>query len=99
MKFGKLIEYNMRNIVLEKYSKYGAKTSLRPFPKKSKFSIYLYKQFAVLYIENILKLEILGNICIVIICFPVGDVINFEINLGFFIKLFSCIIIKVRKEI
>ena len=27
-----------------------------------------------------LFLEMLGNMCIVIICFPVGDVINFEIN-------------------
>ena len=27
--------------------------------------------------------------CIVLICFPVYDVINFEINLGFLIKPFS----------
>ena len=34
-------------------------------------------------------LEILGNIWIVIICLPVCDGINFEINLSFFIKAFS----------
>ena len=37
-------------------------------------------------------LDILGNICITVICFPVCDVaINFEINLSFFIKSFSYI--------
>ena len=32
--------------------------------------------------------EILSNICIAIVCFPVCDVINFEINLIFLIKPF-----------
>ena len=36
-----------------------------------------------------LLLKILGNVYIVIISFPVDDVINFEINLGSFIKPFS----------
>ena len=31
-------------------------------------------------------LEILGNMCSAIICFPVYDVISFEINLSFLIK-------------
>ena len=31
----------------------------------------------------------LGNMCIVIICFPVYDVINFETGLTFLIKPFS----------
>ena len=35
-----------------------------------------------------LLLEILGNICIAINCFPGCDVINFEINLIFLIKSF-----------
>ena len=35
-----------------------------------------------------LLLKILGNMCIVIIYFPVCDVINFEIGLSFLIKLF-----------
>ena len=33
-----------------------------------------------------LLLEILGNMCIAIICFPIYDVMNFEINLSFLIK-------------
>ena len=37
MKFGQLIEYNMRNIFLENsHAKYGGETSLRPFFSKIK---------------------------------------------------------------
>ena len=39
MKFGQLIEYNMRNIFLEKsYTKYDGETSPRPFSGKLKLS-------------------------------------------------------------
>ena len=42
MKFGQLIEYNMRNIVLEKsYTKYVGQACPRPFHKKSKMSMSL----------------------------------------------------------
>ena len=42
MKFGQLIEYNMRNIFLEKpYIKYGRETIPRPFSKKSKLNMSL----------------------------------------------------------
>ena len=42
MKFGQLIEYNMKNIFLEKsYTKYGGETVHRPFSKKWKLSISL----------------------------------------------------------
>ena len=42
MKFGQLIEYNMRNVFLEKsYKKCIGETSPRPFYKKSKLSISL----------------------------------------------------------
>ena len=42
MKFGQLIEYNMRNTFLEKsYTKCGRETIPRPFSKKSKLSISL----------------------------------------------------------
>ena len=35
MKFGQLIEYNMRNIIFEKsYTKYGGEISPRPFSGK-----------------------------------------------------------------
>ena len=44
----------------------------------------------VLYFINLpLRLEILGNMCILMICFLVYDVTNFGINLSFLIKLFS----------
>ena len=42
MKFGQLIEYNMRNIFLETlYTKCGGDTIPRAFSKKSKLSISL----------------------------------------------------------
>ena len=41
-----------------------------------------------------LLLEILGYMCLVIICCPAYDVINFEINPSFFVKLFFSIIKK-----
>ena len=42
MKFGQLIEYNMRNIFVEKsYTKCGGETILRTFSKKSKLSLCL----------------------------------------------------------
>ena len=42
MKFGYIIEYNMRNIFLENlYTKEGGETIARPFSEKSKLSIYL----------------------------------------------------------
>ena len=45
MKFGQLIEYNMRNIFAEKsYTKCGGETIPSPFFKKSKLSISLDQQ-------------------------------------------------------
>ena len=42
MKFGQWIEYNMRNIFLERsVTKCGGENVPRPFSKKSKSSIYL----------------------------------------------------------
>ena len=42
MKFGQLIECNMRNIFLEKsHTKCGGETSPRPFSEKLKLSIFL----------------------------------------------------------
>ena len=50
MKFGQLIEYNMRNIFLEKlYTKCGGETIPRPFCKKLKLSRSLTQQSKVLY--------------------------------------------------
>ena len=42
MKFGQLIDYNIRNIFVEKsYGKCGGETIPRPFSKKSKLSLSL----------------------------------------------------------
>ena len=42
IKFGQLIEYNMRNIFLKKsYTKCGGETNPRPFSEKLKLSISL----------------------------------------------------------
>ena len=42
MKFGQLIEYNTRNIFLEKsYTKFWVKTIPKLFSKKSKLNIFL----------------------------------------------------------
>ena len=50
MKFGQLIECNMRNIFLEKsYTKCGGETIPRPFSKKSKLSISLDQYSKALY--------------------------------------------------
>ena len=45
-----------------------------------------------------LLLEILGNMCITIVCFLGFHVINFEIILIFLIKPFSCVTDKSRKK-
>ena len=51
MKFGQLIEYNLRNIFLEEwYTKYGGETIRRPFLNNSKLSISLDQYYKVLYI-------------------------------------------------
>ena len=50
MKFVRLIEYNMRNIFLEKsYTKCGGETFSRPFSKNSKLSIPLDQLSKVLH--------------------------------------------------
>ena len=51
IKFGQLIEYNLRNIFLEtSYTKCGTETIPRPFLEKSKLSISVDQYFKVLYI-------------------------------------------------
>ena len=51
MKTGQLLEYNLRNIFIEKsYTKCGRETIPRPFSKKSKLSISLDRYCKVLYI-------------------------------------------------
>ena len=60
MKFGQLIEYNMRNIFLEKSStKCGGKTSLRPFSGKLKLSISVQSQVSsfMLFVFIVFQVE------------------------------------------
>ena len=60
MKFGQLIEYDMRNIFLDKvsYAKCGGETSPRTFSKKSKLSIFLDEQSKVSYSLFILHVQV-----------------------------------------
>ena len=49
MEFGQLIEFNIKNLFVEKsYTKCGEETIPRPFPKKLKLSISLDQQSKVL---------------------------------------------------
>ena len=55
MKFGQLIEYNMRNIFFEKsFTKYGGQTIPSSFSKKSKLSVFLDQKSKVLYTQFLL---------------------------------------------
>ena len=50
MNFGLLIEYNLRNIFLEKlYTKYGRESSPRSLYKKSKFNVSADQQSEMLW--------------------------------------------------
>ena len=58
---------------------------LHDFWKKIFFTLYAIKwQNLIAWLP--LLLEILGNMCIIITCFPVCDVINFEITFSFLIS-------------
>ena len=46
----------------------------------------------------IVLLEVLDNKCIAIVCFPGCDVIDFETNLTFLIKLIFCVTKKSRQK-
>ena len=63
MKFGQLIEYNMRNMILENsYIKCSAETSPRHFPGKLKLSISLDQKFYIVCFYCIPNWNILKNI-------------------------------------
>ena len=50
MKYGQLMEYNMRNIFLEKsFTKSGGDTIPRPFSKKSKLSVSLLRITSLMF--------------------------------------------------
>ena len=59
MKFGQLIECNMRKIFLEKsYSRCGGETSPSPFSKKIKLSLSLDQQSKVFIVWQVEGIEI-----------------------------------------
>ena len=64
MKFGQSIEYNMRNIFIEKsYTKCDGETSPRPFSEMLKLNTKSFKQFVIIICQvedyqNILKLNL-----------------------------------------
>ena len=74
MKFGQLLEYNMKNIFFEKsYTKCGGGASPIPFSKKSKLSLSLDHQFEVFtvcfdYMSNSMTAKIYW-IKVLTICF------------------------------
>ena len=58
MKFGQLIEYNIRSIFVEKsYANCGGETILRPFSKKSKLIISLYQKCSFKQYANLRAIE------------------------------------------
>ena len=61
MKFGQLIEYNMRNIFLVKSNiKRGGESIHKTFSKRSKLSISLDQQSKVLYSLLLLNFQVKG---------------------------------------
>ena len=66
MKFGQLIEYDLRNIFLEEsYIKCGGETTPRPFFKKSKLSISLdqcAKAFVITFVIIVYQVEDCPNL-------------------------------------
>ena len=61
MKFGQLIEYNIRNFFLEiLYPKCGTETTPRLFTEKSKLNLSLNQQFKVPYCLFLLYVKVEG---------------------------------------
>ena len=58
MKFGQLIDYNIKYFSLKLYTKYGEETSPRPFYKISKLSLCLDQQSEMLYFLLLLYVRV-----------------------------------------
>ena len=78
IKFDQLIDYDMRNIFLEKsYAKYGGKASLRLFDIKSKLIISLEQQSEM--IRNLFLFSVQVEVCQNILklrCLPLAFILN-----------------------
>ena len=68
------------------------------YKKKICYILYWSNYWSNFIVWLLLLLEISGNICLVFVYYPVCDVVNFEINLSFFVKLFSYITKKTKQK-
>ena len=95
----KTLVYDLLNLWYSQ-SWFFRKWSGNSFPTTFCVWFFLKKFFScyVLLTEILpLLLQILGNMCIEIVCFPGCDAINFEINLNFLIKSFFYMTKKLRQ--
>ena len=95
----KTLVYDLLNLWYSQ-SWFFRKWSGNSFPTTFCVWFFLKKFFScyVLLTEILpLLLQILGNMCIEIVCFPGCDAINFEINLNFLIKPFFYMTKKLRQ--
>ena len=65
---------------------------------KKNFSYVIFYNLTKFIVSLLLFLDILGYMCVLVICFLVCDVINFEVNHIFLFKLFFCITKIVRTK-
>ena len=96
MKFGQLTEYNVRNMYIQ-FEDYKMVLKVRCWPLITLLTLYSFNWPNFIAWLPLL-LEILGNMCMVIICFPLCDFMNFEIRFSFLIKPFSYITKKSRQK-
>ena len=68
------------------------------FPKEIFLMLY-FINWPIFIVWLPLHIEILGNMCIAIVCFPGCDIMNFEINLIFLMKPFFYMTEKWRQNL
>ena len=84
-----LIALNFVKLLIQRYSGNSSSTTFCIFIFHEKcFSFYIQLTDQIFF-WLLLLLEILGNMCTAVVCFPGCDVINFEINFVFLMKHFS----------
>ena len=72
---------------------------MEEFFKKKMIPMLYFINWPNFIVWFLLRFEILGNICIAIVCLPCCDIINFEINLVFLIKPFFCMTKKSSQKV
>ena len=84
-----LIALNFVKLLIQRYSGNSSSTTFCIFIFHEKcFSFYIQLTDQIFF-WLLLLLEILGNMCTAVVCFPGCDVINFEINFVFLMIHFS----------